>query len=46
MMEAVSDSVENIVRKWDNANFQHFLIFPHCFQKASSSGSLKAGILF
>ena len=28
-----------------NAGDQHFLLFPQCFQKASSSGSLKLGIV-
>ena len=27
-----------------NAGYQHFLLFPHCFQKASFLGSLKLGI--
>ena len=27
--------VENIVRKGENAGYQHFLLFPQCFQKAS-----------
>ena len=25
----------NIVRKGENAGYQHFLLFPHCFQRAS-----------
>ena len=36
--------VENIVGKGENAGHQHFLLFPQCFQKASSLGSLKVGI--
>ena len=28
--------VENIVGKGENAGYQHFLLFPQCFQKASS----------
>ena len=28
----VLDKVENIVRKGDNAGYQHFLLFPQCFQ--------------
>ena len=31
--------VENIVGKGENAGYQHFLLFPQCFQKASLSGS-------
>ena len=38
------DRVENIVRTGENAGYQHFLLFPQCFQKASFSGSLKVGI--
>ena len=30
--------VENIVGKEENAGYQHFLLFPQCFQKASFSG--------
>ena len=37
--------VENIVRKGENAGYQHFLLFPQCFQKPSVSGSLKVGIV-
>ena len=37
--------VENIVGKRENAGYQHFLLFP-CFQKASSSGSSKVGIVW
>ena len=42
----VFDSAENIVGKGENAGYQHFLLFPQCFQKASFSGSLKAGIVW
>ena len=35
--------VENIVGKGENAGYQHFLLFPQCFQKLSFSGSLKVG---
>ena len=37
--------VENILGKGENAGYQHFLLFPQCFQKASCSGSLKVGIV-
>ena len=40
------DRVENIVRKGENAGYQHFLLFSQCFQKASSTSSLKAGIVW
>ena len=32
---------ENIVEKGENAGYQYFLLFPLCFQKAFSLGSLK-----
>ena len=35
----------NIVGKGENAGYQHFLIFPQCFQKVSFSGSLKVRIV-
>ena len=38
--------VENIVRKGENAGYQHFLVFSQCFQEASSLGSLKVGIVW
>ena len=38
--------VENIVGKGENADYQRFLLFSQCFQKASSSGSLKVGIVW
>ena len=41
MMISVFDRVENIVEKGENAGYQHFLLFPQCFQKASYTRSLK-----
>ena len=41
-----SDSAENIVGKGENAGFQHFLLFPQCFQKASFLRSQKPGSVF
>ena len=38
--------VENILGKGENAGYQHFLLFPKCFQKPSSLGFLKVGILW
>ena len=32
----VLEGVENIVEKGENAGYQHFLLFPQCFQKAFS----------
>ena len=46
MMISVFDRVENIAGKGENAGYQHFLLFPQCFQKASSLGSLKVGIVW
>ena len=37
---------ENIVRKEENAGYQHSLLFPQCFQKASSLGFLKVWIVW
>ena len=36
MMISVFDRVENIAGKGENAGYHHFLLFPHCFHKASS----------
>ena len=44
-MKFVIGWVENIVGKGQNAGFQHFLLFPQCFQQASFSGSLKVEIV-
>ena len=46
IMISVFDCVENIVGIGENAGYQHFLLFPQHFQKASSSGSLKVGIVW
>ena len=40
------DKVENIVGKGENAGYQHFLLFPQCFQKTSLSGSLEVVIVW
>ena len=45
-MISVFDMVENIARKGENAGYQHFLLFPQCFQKASILGSLNVGVLW
>ena len=39
-------SVENIVRKGENAGDQHFLLFPQRFPKPPVSGSLKVRIVW
>ena len=35
MMISVFDRVENMVGKGENADYQHFLLFPQCFPKPS-----------
>ena len=46
MMICVTDRVENIVGKGENAGYQHFLRFPQCFQKPYFPGSSKVGIMW
>ena len=46
MLISFCDRVENIVGNGENAGYQHFLLFLQCFQKVSSSGSLKVGIVW
>ena len=38
--------VENIVGKGENAGYQHFLLFPQCFQKASFQEASKGVIVW
>ena len=45
-MISVFDKVENIVGKGENAGYQHFLLFPQCFQQASFSKSFKVEIVW
>ena len=45
-LKFVLGRVENIVGKGENAGYQHFLLVPQCFQKASISGSLKVGTVW
>ena len=45
MMISVFDRIENMLGKGENAGYQHFLLFPPCFQKPSSLGPLKVGIV-
>ena len=35
IMKLLLDRVESIVGKEENASYQHFLLFPQCFQKLS-----------
>ena len=43
-IEIALGRVENIVGKRENAGYQHFLLFPQCFQKVFLSGSFKIGL--
>ena len=45
MMISLFDRVESTMGKGENAGYQHFLLFPQCFPKPSSLGSLKVGIV-
>ena len=44
-LEFALGRVENFVGKRKNAGYQHFLLFPQCFQKASFSGLLNVWIV-
>ena len=44
-LKIVSERVENISEKGENAGYQHFLLSPKCFRMPSSSGPLKVGIV-
>ena len=37
----LSDRVENIVEKGENARYEYFLLFPQCFQKLSVVDAFK-----
>ena len=45
-LKFISRRVENIVGKGENAGYQHFFLFPPCFQKISFSWLLKVGIMW
>ena len=44
-IEVVFHRIENIVGKEENTGYQHFLLFPQCFQKAFTSSVSKAIIV-
>ena len=44
--KVVYHRIENIVGKEENAGYQHFLLFPQCFQKAFSSSASKVVIVW
>ena len=43
-LEFVLGSMENIEGKRENAGYQHFLLFPQCFQRLLSQGREKSGL--
>ena len=45
-LKFVLGRVGNIAGKGENAGFQHFLLSPHCFQKASFSRWFKVEIVW
>ena len=45
-LKFVSERIQNIFGKGENAGYQHFLLFPECFQKPPSLDSLKVGIVW
>ena len=45
-LKFVLGRVENIVEKGENVGYQHFLLFPQCFQKLFILEVLKVGIVW
>ena len=45
-IKVVFHRIENIVGKEENAGYQHFLLFPQCFEKAFSSSASKVVIVW
>ena len=45
-MKVVFHRIENIVRKEENAGYQHFLLSSKCFQKAFFSSASKVVIVW
>ena len=46
MTNSLFDREENTAGKGENAGYQHFLLFPCCFSKPSSLGSLEVWIVW
>ena len=46
MIISVFDIEENIVKKGENAGYQHFLLFPQCLEKASFPDTSKGVIVW
>ena len=45
MIISAFDSIENTVGIGENAGYQHFLLFPQCFQKACFPDTSKAKVV-
>ena len=45
-LKFVLEKVENILGKGENAGYQHFLLFPQCFQKPTFPEMLKVGVMW
>ena len=45
-MTSVFDREKNIVGKGENAGYQHFLLFPQCFERASFPDTSKGVIVW
>ena len=45
-IKVVFHRIENIVGKEENAGYQHFLLFPQCFQKPFSFSESKVVIVW
>ena len=45
-LKDVFHRIESIVGKEENAGYQHFILFPQCFQKAFSSSASKVFIVW
>ena len=43
-MKFVSESIDNVLRKGENAGYHHFLLFQQCFQKPSSRARQMLGL--
>ena len=46
MIISIFDRVENNVGKGENTGYQHFLLFPQCFEKASFPDTPKGTIVW
>ena len=45
-VNVVFHRIQNIMGKEENAGYQHFFLFPQCFQKAFSSSASKVVIVW